>query len=149
MTPKELKAARRKVDEVRSAPPAPSWMSAQLAGLLLDKIEEAIGVIAELKANVLAERNRAAKAEMELAECKKLAIATLCDGDQGHEGPGGTLERVIALAKECHDLNDQAGQANAAFRDLCLAAEAKDAQAVEIILDAKWRGPDQPGKDKS
>ena len=88
-------------------------------------------------------RNRIARAEMELAECKKLAISTLCDGDEGHEGPGGAHERVIALAKECVDLTDQAGTTGAAFRDLCLAAEAKDAQAIEVILDLKWRGREQ------
>lgn len=86
------------------------------------------------------QKGRAAKAEMELAGCKKLAIATLCDGDEGHEGPGGTLERVIALAKECHNLTSDVGEANAAFRDLCLAVETKDAQAIETILDEKWRG---------
>ena len=37
---------------------------------------------------------------------------------------------------------------NVAFRDLCLALEAKDTKGVEAILDAKWRGKesdkDQP-----
>lgn len=111
---------------------------ANVADALLSKLSEAeVMVVARMYEK---HKDRAEEAMRELAECKKLAIAILSDNEQGHEGPGGTLERVIALAKECVQLISDLGETNANFRDLCLAVEAKDAQAIEAVLDARWRG---------
>lgn len=66
----------------------------------------------------------------ELSECKRLAIATLCDKEPGHDGPGGALERVIALAKECCELTSYNGELGARAAKLhTLEAEVNGARA--------------------